>query len=183
MMQKCIAILGGWLVVQRRQDGSVDFNRTWAEYEDGFGNLRGGFWYGLRALHCLTGQGGWEMRMDLTLDDNTKVFLHYEQFKVASASEKYKLSVGGLQRTTIDPMAIHNKMYFTTKDSDNDIWYSNCAIDRYGANNPAGGWWYSNYHHVNPNRQYNLRNGVIYGNRWNTIAFSEIKIRSLNCNI
>ena len=60
---------GGWLVVQRRQDGSVDFNRTWVEYEDGFGKLTGEFWYGLRALHCLTGQGGWEMRMDLKLSD------------------------------------------------------------------------------------------------------------------
>ena len=86
---------GGWLVVQRRQDGSVDFNRTWVEYEDGFGELTGEFWYGLRALHCLTGQGGWEMRMDLMLDDGTKVFLHYEQFKVASAKDKYKLTVGG----------------------------------------------------------------------------------------
>ena len=36
---------GGWLVVQRRQDGSEDFNRTWAEYEDGFGRLTGEFWY------------------------------------------------------------------------------------------------------------------------------------------
>ena len=53
---------GGWLLVQRIQDGSVDFNRTWLEYEDGFGKLTGKFWYGLTALHCLTGQGGWEMR-------------------------------------------------------------------------------------------------------------------------
>ena len=34
---------GGWLVVQRRQDGSVYFNRGWGEYEDGFGKLIGEF--------------------------------------------------------------------------------------------------------------------------------------------
>ena len=49
-----VAIGGGWLVVQRRQDGSVDFNRKWLDYEDGFGSLTDEFWYGLRSLHCLT---------------------------------------------------------------------------------------------------------------------------------
>jgi len=34
----------------------------------GFGSFRGKFWYGLRALHCLTSQGDWEMRMDIKLD-------------------------------------------------------------------------------------------------------------------
>ena len=48
---------GGWLVIQRRQDGSVLFNRSWVEYEEGFGNLNGEFWYGLYPLHCLTSQG------------------------------------------------------------------------------------------------------------------------------
>ena len=78
---------GGWLVIQRRQDGSADFNRFWWEYEMGFGNLTGEFWYGLRALHCLTGQGGWEMRMDINLANGTNTFLQYEQFKVASAKD------------------------------------------------------------------------------------------------
>ena len=88
-------------MVQRRKDGSVDFNRFWWEYEMGFDSLTGEFWYGLRALHCLTGQGGWEMRMDIKLANGTNIFLQYEQFKVASAKGKYKLTVGGFQGTTI----------------------------------------------------------------------------------
>ena len=128
---------GGWLVVQRRQDGSVDFNRTWLEYEDGFGNLTGEFWYGLRAFHCLTGQGGWEMRMDIKLFNGTKIFLLYKHFKVASAKDRYKLTVGGFQGTTTDPMAFNNRMYFTTKDKDNDVWRYNCALQN---GDPTGGW-------------------------------------------
>uniref|UniRef100_A0A9J8AS95 Fibrinogen alpha chain n=3 Tax=Cyprinus carpio TaxID=7962 RepID=A0A9J8AS95_CYPCA len=31
--------LGGWTLVQQREDGSVNFNRTWKEYRNGFGRL------------------------------------------------------------------------------------------------------------------------------------------------
>ena len=58
---------GGWLVVQRKKDGNVDFNRSWVEYEEGFGNLDGKFWYSLRPLYCYTSQGQWELRIDFTL--------------------------------------------------------------------------------------------------------------------
>ena len=175
---------GGWLVVQRRQDGSVDFNKTWLEYEDGFGKLTGEFWYGLRALHCLTGQDGWEMRMDIRLANGTNIFLQYEQFKVASAKDKYKLTVGGFQGTTTDPMAYHNGMYFTTKDSDNDKWSrNNCAIDYFGHNTPTGGWWYKVCLLIQANTLYNHNQAILLNNQWHRLPFIEMKIRPHNCNI
>ena len=174
---------GGWLVVQRRQDGSVDFNRGWGEYEDGFGKLTGEFWYGLRALHCLTGQGGWEMRMDIKLANGTNIFLQYEQFKVASAKDKYKLTVGGFQGTTTDPMAGHNGMNFTTKDSDNDLWDRNCAIDYWGVSIPTGGWWYNRCDQIHPNVFYESKNWIVLNRNWLPLHFIEMKIRPHNCNI
>ena len=170
---------GGWLVVQRRQDGTVDFNRGWGDYEDGFGKLTGEFWYGLRTLHCLTGQGGWEMRMDIKLANGTNIFLQYEQFKVASAKDKHKLTVGGFQGTTTDPMAAHNEMYFTTRDSDNDPWPGNCA----SWSGPGGGWWYQRCAYIQPNRQYKGTYGTYVNGQWHTLYFIEIKIRPHNCNI
>ena len=178
---------GGWLVVQKRQDGSVDFNRTWLEYEDGFGMLTGEFWYGLKALHCLTGQGGWEMRMDIKLANGTNIILQYEQFKVASAKDKYKLTVGGFQGTTTDPMAYHNGMNFTAKDNDNDLSSNNNCALAYGLDEPIGGWWYRSCwpSGIAPNILYNSSrwDGVYLNNQWHALPFIEIKIRPQNCNI
>ena len=69
------------------------------------------------------------------LANGTNIFLQYEQFKVASAKDKYKLTVGGFQGTTTDPMAYHNGMNFTTIDSDNDRWV---AIVHYGLGEDGG---------------------------------------------
>ena len=48
----------------------------------------------------------------------------------------YKVTVGGFQRTTTDPMEYHNGMYFTATDCDNDPWGGNCALND---GPPAGG--------------------------------------------
>uniref|UniRef100_S4RKF2 Uncharacterized protein n=1 Tax=Petromyzon marinus TaxID=7757 RepID=S4RKF2_PETMA len=37
---------GGWIVVQRRQNGLTDFFRNWKAYEKGFGDINDEFWLG-----------------------------------------------------------------------------------------------------------------------------------------
>ena len=182
---------GGWLVIQRRIDGSVDFNRYWSEYEEGFGNLptddkdtTGEFWIGLHTLHCLTSEGQWELRIDYMLTNKTKGYLSYRHFRVGPASDDYLLSISGFSGNTTDPFLVQNNyqnlngMRFTTRDRDNDKWSLNCAVDNVGN---AGGWWYNGCTYFYLNHQYNYRYGVILNGVWHHLPFVEAKIRPVNC--
>ena len=173
---------GGWLVVQRRQDGSIDFNRRWVEYEEGFGSLTGEFWYGLRPLHCLTNQGQWKLRIDFTFTSGTKSYLSYNNFAVGPANSQYQLSISGFTGITTDPFSTHalNNMTFTTKDRDNDKCDKNCATDHQGRN--AGGWWHNCCFHINPNHQYKIANSMYLNGKWHPLPpFMEMKIKPYKC--
>ena len=45
---------GGWNVLQRRQEGSVDFYRGWNDYKSDLGQLNAVFWLGNDKIHRLT---------------------------------------------------------------------------------------------------------------------------------
>ena len=172
---------GGWLVIQRRKDGSVDFNRDWVDYENGFGDLTGEVWYGLRAIHCLTNQGQWELRIDYTFTNGTKGYLSYSHFKVGPANKQYPLTISGFDGITDDPFSTHplNSMKFSTKDQDNDNNKSaNCAVR--GDGGSGGGWWYNKCSHFYPNRR---SRQTVYLKGWHTLPFIEIKVRPKNCKI
>ena len=174
---------GGWLVVQRRQDGSVDFNRGWTEYEEGFGSLNGEFWYGLRPLHCLTNQGQWQLRIDFTFTNGTKSYLSYNKFSVGPANSFYQLSITGFTGITTNPFdSGHplNGMKFTTKDRDNDKWGSNCAVTANSGN--AGGWWYKSFSWIHPNHRYNNLHSIDLNGKWHSLPFIEMKIKPITCN-
>ena len=176
---------GGWIVIQRRQDGSVDFNKNWVDYENGFGNLTGEFWYGLRAIRCLTDRRGpWELRIDYTFTNGTKGYLSYGYLRVGPDTEQYPLTISGFEGVTTDPITgTHslNQMKFTTRDRNNDQAGHNCAVQGHGGN--AGGWWYNDCSQIHPNHKYNHKQTIYLNGKWHRLVFIEIKIRGKDCRV
>ncbi|CAG2189710.1 Ryncolin-2,Ficolin-1-A,Fibrinogen C domain-containing protein 1-A,Fibrinogen C domain-containing protein 1,Fibrinogen C domain-containing protein 1-B,Ryncolin-1,Tenascin-X,Ficolin-2,Ficolin-1,Fibrinogen-like protein A,Ficolin-1-B,Ryncolin-3,Angiopoietin-related protein 7,Ryncolin-4 [Mytilus edulis] len=85
---------GGWLVFQRRIDGTIDFFKEWVSYENGFGDINSEFWLGNKKLHVLT-QEHTELRVDVMAWDNEKRYAKYSTFRLGDASSKYTLYVDG----------------------------------------------------------------------------------------
>ena len=135
---------GGWLVILRRKSDVsplVNFNRTWVEYENGFGDLNTEFWYGLKNIHCLTQRDDVELMIELKQNDGTGETWTYQTFRVDGPETNYVLHIGAAERIEgigFDYMAYHNGHQFTTFDNNNDRSGVNCAT------NIGGGWWY--YH-------------------------------------
>ena len=155
---------GGWIVIQRnKRESSVNFNRYWADYEKGFGDLNAEFWYGLEEIHYLTQRGQWEMRVDYQFNNKTWSYLHYNQFSIGSSSEEYQLTVGGFTGVGTDRFTYHNGMKFSTPDNDGN----NCAAQW------KSGWWFNNCRYVNINQQ--------PPHVYNSVLFSEMKIRPKDC--
>ena len=60
--------ISGWILMQRKvTGGSVSFDRTWAEYSDGFGSAadNDNYWLGLDKVYRLTQQGSSRLRVEV----------------------------------------------------------------------------------------------------------------------
>ncbi|CAK8673680.1 unnamed protein product [Clavelina lepadiformis] len=150
----------GWRIVQRRFDGSVNFNREWISYKFGFGDVSSEFWIGLEKLHQMTRNGGCMLRIDLEDFNGEKRYAEYRNFKVNDEHDLYRLLVSGYSGDAGDSMEYHNNMYFTTRDRDNDRHGSNCASSY---SNREGGWWYNSCFYSSLNAPW----GEIAGNAAN----------------
>ena len=145
----------GYTVIQKRRNGKISFAR----------NFEDGFWIGNELIKTQIKHNG------------NNYFAVYENFNVASESEKYKLTVSGYQSLSnaIDSLSYHDGVYFSTYDRDSDTSLKgNCAYNK-------GGYWHKNCQHANLNGFYYQRNtGGIYwrGIGWG-ISETEIKIRQI----
>ncbi|XP_031759518.1 ficolin-1 isoform X2 [Xenopus tropicalis] len=173
---------GGWIVFQRRYDGSVDFYLGWDSYRRGFGSRLTEFWLGNDNLSHLTSRGTWDLRVDLRDFDNTAYYAKYSAFRISPASDNYRLTIGAfLGGNAGDSLTYHNGMAFSTKDRDNDQWVYNCAT------NWPGAWWFNVCFYSDLNGVYRLQQnenpiGVLWPTANTSISrysfkISEMKIR------
>ncbi|XP_056312925.1 microfibril-associated glycoprotein 4-like [Danio aesculapii] len=140
---------GGWTVIQRRMDGSVNFYQPWREYKRGFGNVEGEYWLGLENLHQLTRHKKFMLRVDLEDFEGRRGFAQYSSFSVGCETDGYKLQVSGFTDGGAgDSLTYHNEMKFSTFDKDQDTFERSCARLYLGA------FWYDNCHNANPNGVY-----------------------------
>ncbi|GFR71802.1 tenascin-R [Elysia marginata] len=168
---------GGWIIIQRRSSGNVDFYRNWADYKRGFGTLDDDFWLGNDNIHAITSSGDYELRIDLKYNGKS-FYAHYNRFSIADEQNKYTISLGVYDGTAGgDSLAVHRGKSFTTFDQDNDEWSGNCAVQYTGA------WWYEHCHDSNLNGKW--AQNANKGPRWghfsgaNAVSFTEMKIRKI----
>ncbi|XP_067940463.1 angiopoietin-related protein 1-like [Watersipora subatra] len=125
----------GWTVIQRRLDGTIDFNRGWDEYDHGFGNPQGEYWIGLENIFHLTKKN---QKMSIFLEDHESQSrtANYSLFQIENKGSHYQLLVSGYSGDAGDSLSYHHEMGFSTFDDDNDGHSESCALTF------QGGWWY-----------------------------------------
>ncbi|XP_029633596.2 fibrinogen-like protein 1 isoform X1 [Octopus sinensis] len=160
----------GWTVIMQRSDGSVNFNRPWNDYKNGFGNVDGEYWIGNEVIHRLTHNRTALIRIVMKSMWILGGEAHslYRQFRIGNESSGYKLFIGGYDNSSTggDSMTSTteyckepsiNGSKFSTNDRENNP--SNCSTEL------SGGWWFSDCGCSNLNGQYISGGSVISDNK------------------
>lgn len=134
---------GGWTVIQRRQDGSVNFFTNWQHYkvgaggqgrrgpgllisswshpcQVGFGRPDGEYWLGLEPIYQLTSRGDHELLVLLEDWGGRGARAHYDSFSLEPESDHYRLRLGQYHGDAGDSLSWHSDKPFSTMDRDRD---------------------------------------------------------------
>uniref|UniRef100_A0A8B9Q772 Angiopoietin like 4 n=1 Tax=Apteryx owenii TaxID=8824 RepID=A0A8B9Q772_APTOW len=140
---------GGWTVIQRRRDGSVDFDQLWDAYKNGFGDLHGDFWLGLEKIHHLVQEGRYNLLIELEDWEGNSQVVQFV-FSLGGESTAYTLNLlGPLSGELENAIGDFRQLPFSTRDRDHDL-----KADTNCAKHLSGGWWFSTCGHANLNGKY-----------------------------
>ncbi|KAG8524160.1 Angiopoietin-4, partial [Galemys pyrenaicus] len=128
---------GGWTLIQRRENGSVNFQRNWKDYKQGFGDPAGEHWLGNEVVHQLTSSAAYSLRVELQDWEGNEAYAQYERFQLGSEEQLYRLSLSGYSGSAgRQSSLVLQGTNFSTRDADNDNCLCKCAQML------SGGWWF-----------------------------------------
>ncbi|XP_064204472.1 angiopoietin-1 [Anguilla rostrata] len=167
---------GGWTVIQHREDGSLDFQRTWKEYKMGFGSVSGEHWLGNEFIYLLTSQRQYSLRVELTDWDGQQAFSHYDRFHIGNEKHNYRMFLKTHSGTAgrQSSLVIHGAD-FSTKDVDNDNCMCKCSLML------TGGWWFDACGPSNLNGMYYTKGqhvGKLNGIKWHYFKGPSYSLRA-----
>ena len=148
---------GGWIVMQKRFDGSVDFYRDWESYTNGFGDVYGEYWLGNDFVHQYTNAHPTEMISEAIAFDGSRAATKLQNFQVGDEElSKYTLQFGSCivltdtSDTICEDWDFQKHVKFSTFDMDNDRLSGSNCVEHFN----GGAWWNSNCFQVNFNGYY-----------------------------
>ncbi|KYO34498.1 angiopoietin-related protein 4 isoform A [Alligator mississippiensis] len=140
---------GAWTVIQRRVDGSVDFDQLWEAYKNGFGDLNGDFWLGLEKIYSIVQNRRYNLLIELEDWEGEKQLIQF-LFSLGEENTAYTLSLlGPVSGELENAVGDFRQLPFSTRDQDHDL-----KADTNCAKHLSGGWWFSSCGHANLNGKY-----------------------------
>lgn len=164
---------GAWTVIQKRFNGSVDFNRSWDDYKYGFGSVDSEYWLGNEFIHLLTSKDNYSLKIEM-VDIYGKFWVAtYDSFHLLSEPAGYALKVSSFSGNATDSLNYSNNSPFSTLDVDHDASSTHCAVHY------TAGWWYRHCHYGNLNGRYKV--GIVWFNQelndWIQMKSTVMKIK------
>ncbi|KAM4788454.1 angiopoietin-related protein 5 isoform 2-T2 [Cyanocitta cristata] len=161
---------GGWTVVQKRTYGIVQFQRTWSEYLDGFGDLN---------------------------ENDKHAYASYDGFWIEDETCAFKLHLGHYSGNAGDAFRGYrkednqNSMPFSTSDVDNDGCRPLCTIKGQPVKSCSNfsdntGWWFNKCGLANLNGVHRYTGRFLAtGIHWDTWTMNKkpVKIKSVSMKI
>ena len=137
---------GGWTVIFRRVDESLDFRVGWEKYKTGFGKFSRNFWLGLERIRMLTASDNMDLWIGMesfetesTSGDTDRKPLDrwrhvlYKNFVVGDERSDYTLTVGNYDREGSNVNDSFSNMHNGKR------FFINCLGS---SGHKRGGWWY-----------------------------------------